>query len=63
MRLDDVDFDNEEQLKILKNAIVEVPVSVISFLLSYYYTGGGEPDKNSERLKEVLEYINSGEIN
>ena len=54
MRLEDIDFDNDEQVDTLRNEVVEIPVGALAFLLGGYYCGGGEPDLNSERLRNAL---------
>lgn len=54
MILEDIDFDDEKQVEKLKNEKVEISVGVLATLLSYYYTGGGEPNSYNARLKEVL---------
>jgi hypothetical protein len=54
MKLEEIDFDNEDEVERLKDEKVEVPVYVLKELLDSFYHGGGEPDSLNERLKWVL---------
>jgi hypothetical protein len=57
MNIEDIDFDNEEQVQQLRDQKVEIPVGVLYTLLGAYYKGGGEPDSYNDRLNEVMEGI------
>lgn len=56
MRLDSINFDDEQKMLELKQEMVEIPVGALSYLLNYFYTGGGEPDSHNERLAEAMEH-------
>lgn len=56
MNIDDIDFDNVEQVRKFKDQKVEVTVGLIYSLLGSYYQGGGEPDSYNERLAEVSQH-------
>jgi len=53
--ISDIDFDYDELVDRMRNDKVEVTVSLLHVLLSYYYTGGSEPDSLNERLQQALE--------
>jgi hypothetical protein len=55
--LDEIDFDNEEQVEKLKRQKVEVEVGLLAYLLGYYYTGGGEPDSLNARLDDSMQAV------
>ncbi len=59
MKLEDMDFDNLDQVQARQNEVVEIPVGVLFVLLENYYTGGGQPDGLGERLKEAIELAKS----
>lgn len=52
--LKEIDFDDPESLRKHQEYETFIRVTALNDLLNCYYTGGGEPDKKSERLKEVL---------
>jgi len=53
LKLEDIDFDNQEQIQSSLSQVVEVPVGMLKVLLESYYTGGGEPNSLQERLSEA----------
>lgn len=55
--LEEIDFDNEEQVEKLKRQKVEVEVGLLAYLLGYYYTGGGEPDSLNARLDDSMQAV------
>lgn len=48
MKVNDVDFDNPEQVKKHVNDVVEVDVATMEYILKSFYLGG---DKLTDRLK------------
>jgi hypothetical protein len=56
LKLQDINFDDEKQVKKLANEKIEVEVGMLDFLLEYFYLGGGEPRQKNSRLKIALKY-------
>lgn len=51
-----IDFDDEEFCKKHKDELVQIDLRTLRVLLYFYYTGGGEPDSLTERMKEAKAY-------
>lgn len=58
MEIETINFDDPVQVELARDKVVQIPVTALMFLLQGYYSGGGEPNSLTERLRLAMEEYN-----
>lgn len=55
LQLNEINFDDVQQVEAIAKEKVEIEVGALHFLLTYFSLCGGEPKKNNARLNIALD--------